>query len=113
MQYYFLFGLQHPSDWPQVVGMPGIRAAGGIPPQERRCRIYAHRLGERRALRSSIQVVAGDGAKWITSAGEEYCPHCGRCVAPFHVGEWAMEAVDEVRRIMVLQVSLPRTFDRA
>lgn len=48
--------------------------------------------------RSSIQVVTGNGAKWITSAVEEYCPNCDRCVDPFHVVEWAMEAVDEVRR---------------
>ena len=48
--------------------------------------------------RSSIRVVTGDGARWITSAIEEYCPNCDRCVDPFHVVEWATEAVDEVRR---------------
>ena len=48
--------------------------------------------------RSSIQVVTGDGAKWITSAVEEYCPNSVRCVDPFHVVQWATEAVDEVRR---------------
>ena len=48
--------------------------------------------------RDSIQVVTGDGARWITTAIEEYCPNCDRCVDPFHVVEWAMEAVDEVRK---------------
>ncbi len=48
--------------------------------------------------RNSIQVVTGDGAKWITSAIEEYCPNCDRCIDPFHVVEWATEAVDAVRR---------------
>ena len=48
--------------------------------------------------RRSIRVVTGDGARWITSAIEEYCPNCDRCVDPFHVVEWATEAVDEVRR---------------
>ena len=48
--------------------------------------------------RSSIRVVTGDGARWITSAIEEFCPNCDRCVDPFHVVEWATEAVDEVRR---------------
>ena len=48
--------------------------------------------------RNSIRVVTGDGARWITSAIEEYCPNCDRCVDPFHVVEWATEAVDEVRR---------------
>ena len=48
--------------------------------------------------RNSIRVVTGDGANWITSAIEEYCPNAERCVDPFHVVEWATEAVDEVRR---------------
>lgn len=48
--------------------------------------------------RNSIRVVTGDGAKWITSAIEEYCPNAERCVDPFHVVEWATKAVDEVRR---------------
>lgn len=48
--------------------------------------------------RRSIRVVTGDGARWITSAIEEYCPNCDRCVDPFHVVQWATEAVDEVRR---------------
>lgn len=48
--------------------------------------------------RSSIRVVTGDGAKWITASIEEYCPNCDRCVDPFHVVEWATTAVDDVRR---------------
>ena len=48
--------------------------------------------------RKSIQVVTGDGARWITDAIAEYCPNADRCVDPFHVVEWATEAVDEVRR---------------
>jgi len=28
----------------------------------------------------------------------EFTPDCERCVDPFHVVEWAMEALDEVRR---------------
>lgn len=48
--------------------------------------------------RESIKVVTGDGARWITECVEEYTPNCERCVDPFHVVEWAMEAVDEVRK---------------
>ena len=48
--------------------------------------------------RASIRVVTGDGAKWITECVEEFTPECERCVDPFHVVEWAMEALDEVRR---------------
>ena len=47
---------------------------------------------------SSIKVVTGDGAKWITECVNEFIPDCERCVNPFHVVEWAMEALDEVRR---------------
>ena len=47
---------------------------------------------------SSIRVVTGDGAKWITECVNEFTPDCKRCVDPFHVVEWAMEALDEVRR---------------
>ena len=47
---------------------------------------------------SSIRVVTGDGAKWITECVNAFTPGCERCVDPFHVVEWAMEALDEVRR---------------
>lgn len=47
---------------------------------------------------ASIKVVTGDGAKWITECVNEYTPDCERCVDPFHVVEWAVEALDEVRR---------------
>lgn len=47
---------------------------------------------------ASIKVVTGDGARWITDCINKYTPECERCVDPFHVVEWAMEALDEVRR---------------
>lgn len=47
---------------------------------------------------STIKVVTGDGAKWITDCVNEFTPGCERCVDPFHVVEWAMDALDEVRR---------------
>lgn len=46
----------------------------------------------------SIKVVTGDGAKWITECVNAFTPDCERCVDPFHVVEWAMKALDEVRR---------------
>ncbi len=48
--------------------------------------------------RASIKVVTGDGAKWITDCVNEYTPNCVRCVDQFHVVQWAIEALDEVRR---------------
>ena len=47
---------------------------------------------------SSIKVVTGDGAKWITDCVREFTPDCERCVDQFHVVQWAMDALDEVRR---------------
>lgn len=47
---------------------------------------------------ASIKVVTGDGARWITECVEEFTPNCERCVDPFHVVQWATEALDEVRR---------------
>lgn len=47
--------------------------------------------------RASIQLVSGDGAKWIQSCIDEYCPDAERCIDPFHVVQWAMEAMDKVR----------------
>ena len=47
---------------------------------------------------SRIRVVTGDGARWITDCVNEFTPSCERCVDPFHVVEWAMDALDEVRR---------------
>lgn len=48
--------------------------------------------------RSSIKVVTGDGAKWITECVNEFTPDCVRCVDQFHVVQWAMDTLDEVRR---------------
>ena len=47
---------------------------------------------------ASIKVVTGDGARWITECVNEFTPDCERCVDPFHVVEWAMESLDEVRK---------------
>ena len=47
---------------------------------------------------ASIRTVTGDGARWITDCADEFTPGCERCVDPFHVVEWAMDALDEVRR---------------
>lgn len=47
--------------------------------------------------RASIKTVSGDGARWIDSVIQEYIPQATRCMDAFHVVEWAMEALDEVR----------------
>ena len=47
--------------------------------------------------RDSVQVVTGDGARWITDCTAEYLPNAERCVDAFHVVEWINEALDKVR----------------
>lgn len=47
---------------------------------------------------ASIKLVSGDGAKWIQECMDEFCPQAERCIDPFHVVQWATEALDEVRR---------------
>ena len=48
---------------------------------------------------ASIQLVSGDGAKWIQECINDFCPTAKRCIDPFHVVQWATEALDEVRRL--------------
>ena len=48
--------------------------------------------------RASIRCVTADGAGWIRSSVERYCPNAERCIDPFHVVQWATDALDEVRR---------------
>lgn len=47
--------------------------------------------------RAGIEVVAGDGARWIDSCVRDYFPNATRCIDFFHVVEWANEALDKVR----------------
>jgi transposase len=48
--------------------------------------------------RAGIEVVSGDGARWITDAVKEWCPQSRRCTDPFHVVAWATNALDSIRR---------------
>lgn len=47
---------------------------------------------------ASIQMVSADGARWIASCVEKFCPNANRCIDPFHVVIWATEAMELVRR---------------
>ena len=46
---------------------------------------------------SSIKLVSGDGARWIQGCMDKFCPDATRCIDPFHVVQWAVEALDKVR----------------
>lgn len=47
---------------------------------------------------AAIEVVSGDGARWISEAVEYWCPNALRCTDPFHVVGWATDALDQIRR---------------
>ena len=48
--------------------------------------------------RTQMEVVAGDGARWIDTCVEKYFPNATRCVDPFHVIQWVNDVLDDVRR---------------
>ncbi|ALQ32577.1 hypothetical protein ATC04_18150 (plasmid) [Arthrobacter sp. YC-RL1] len=45
-----------------------------------------------------ITHVSADGADWIGDVVAEKCINAIRCADPFHIVQWAMEAMDEVRK---------------
>lgn len=47
--------------------------------------------------RAAIKIVSADGAKWIASCVEEFCPNAVRCIDPFHVVEWVNGVLSQVR----------------
>jgi transposase len=53
-------------------------------------------LGEERC--AQITLVSADGAAWIAKVVSRRCPQAVQCTDPFHVVEWATEALDRVRR---------------
>jgi transposase len=48
--------------------------------------------------RGSIKLVSADGARWIASCVEAYCPNATRCIDPFHVVSWATGLLDDIRK---------------
>lgn len=54
--------------------------------------------------RASICCVTADGARWIASCISKYCPNAKRCVDPFHVVSWAMEALEKVRHRALAEI---------
>jgi transposase len=45
-----------------------------------------------------LEIVTADGAAWIEEVVKERAPQAIRCLDPFHVVQWAMKALDKVRR---------------
>lgn len=55
-------------------------------------------LGSERC--AAIRFVTADGAGWIADCVKTHCPKAERCIDPFHVVQWATDALDEIRRIV-------------
>jgi transposase len=53
-------------------------------------------LGAERS--AQLQLVSADGAGWIEEVVRERAPQATRCLDPFHVVQWATNALDVVRR---------------
>jgi len=49
---------------------------------------------------SRIRLVTRDAASWISTVVEERCPQAVQCMDPFHVVQWATNAVDQTRRAL-------------
>ena len=54
--------------------------------------------------RASIEMVSGDGARWIDACIAEKLPHAKRCVDPFHVAQWINDQLNNVRKRILRQV---------
>lgn len=61
--------------------------------------------------RAAMEVVAGDGAKWIDSCVKEYFPNAKRCIDFFHVVSWINEALDRTRLCVMRKAK--RELDKA
>ena len=60
--------------------------------------VWAHEgYGKTEEQRASIRLVSGDGARYITDAVAKFCPNATRCFDPFHVVEWANDALGSIR----------------
>ena len=57
---------------------------------------FFEQLGQQRC--AQISHVSSDGAEWILAPIEDYCPNATICLDPFHVVQWATNALDNVRR---------------
>ncbi|MBU1676491.1 ISL3 family transposase [bacterium] len=47
---------------------------------------------------AAIEQVSADGGSWISSVVNTRCPQAKLCMDPFHVVQWATDALDQVRR---------------
>ena len=58
--------------------------------------LFFERLGPDRCAR--LELVSADGADWIAEVVALNAPQAKRCMDPFHVVKWGMDALDDTRR---------------
>ena len=59
--------------------------------------------------RNNIEIVAGDGARWIDSC-MKFFPNAIRCIDFFHVAQWANKALDDIRIALIAEAK--RTYNK-
>lgn len=80
-----------------VVDHDSGRLIWAAPGRDRKTlRRFFDALGEERCRQ--ITLVSADAASWIAAVVAERCPNATLCMDPFHVVQWATDALDEVRR---------------
>ena len=57
---------------------------------------FFRELGPERC--AGIRNYTADGARYISESFGEFCPGATRCLDPYHLVEWANEALDEIRK---------------
>ncbi len=63
---------------------------------EETLRKFFDELGAERS--KELRLVSADAASWIKNVVAERCPNATLCLDPFHVVQWATDALDKVRR---------------
>lgn len=80
-----------------VVDHDSGRLVWAAPGRDRKTlRRFFDALGQERCRQ--ITLVSADAASWIADVVRERCPNATLCMDPFHVVQWATDALDEVRR---------------
>ena len=74
----------------------GPAGVGGAGRDEATLERFFDALGAERCAR--ISHVSADAADWIARVVARRCPQAVQCADPFHVVNWATDALDEVRR---------------
>ena len=65
---------------------------------------FAESLTDEQKL--NVEIVAGDGARWIDTGTSQFFPNASRCIDIFHLVGWCNEALDDVRKEATKEANL-------